>query len=63
MFKKKKLNNPKHSTELGQLFKRQLDEAKLQFEQMEFQRQNEDGTVSRSVTGRRTLKICPSLTN
>ena len=56
MFNKKKLNNPKHSTELGQLFKKQLDEAKLQFEQMEFQSQNEDGTVSVVVTGRREIK-------
>ena len=56
MFKKKKLNNPKHSTELGQLFKRQLDEAKVQFEQMEFQSQSEDGTVSVVVTGRREIK-------
>jgi DNA-binding protein YbaB len=56
MLKKKKLNNPKHSTELGQLFKRQLDEAKVQFEQMEFQSQSEDGTVSVVVTGRREIK-------
>ena len=64
--KKKKPNkiNKKNSTELGQLFKKQLDEAKAQFEQLEFESQSEDGAVSVVVTGTREIKnlsIAPEL--
>ena len=56
MFGKKKKFNKKKSTELGQLFKKQLDEAKAQFAQLEFGSQSEDGTVSVVVTGTREIK-------
>lgn len=64
MFGKKKKFNKKKSTELGQLFKKQLDEAKAQFAQLEFESQSEDGTVSVVVTGTREIKslsIAPDL--
>ena len=55
MFGKKKFNKKK-STELGQLFKKQLDEAKAQFAELEFESKSEDGTVSVVVTGTREIK-------
>jgi len=62
--KKSKKINKKNSTELGQLFKKQLDEAKAQFRQLEFESQSEDGAVSVVVTGTREIKnlsIAPEL--
>ena len=56
MFGKKKKFNKKKSTELGQLFKKQLDEAKEQFQQMEFQSQSEDGSVIVVANGLREIK-------
>ena len=56
MFGKKKKFNKKKSKELGQLFKKQLDEAKAQFEQLEFESKSEDGTVRVVVTGTREIK-------
>ena len=53
--KSKKINK-KNSKELGQLFKKQLDEAKEQFQQMEFQSQSEDGSVIVVATGLREIK-------
>ena len=48
--------NKKNSAELGRLFKKQLDEAKSQFEQLEFESQSEDGSVIVVATGRREIK-------
>ena len=56
MFGKKKNLNKKKSKELGQLFKKQLDEAKAQFEKLEFESKSEDGTVRVVVTGTREIK-------
>ena len=56
MFGKKKKFNKKKSTELGQLFKKQLDEAKAQFAELEFESKSEDGTVSVVVSGIREIK-------
>lgn len=53
---KKNKFNLKNSAELGQRFKMQLDQAKAQFEQMEFESKSEDGGVSVVVTGRREIK-------
>ena len=60
--KSKKINK-KNSTELGQLFKKQLDEAKEQFQQLEFESKSEDGTVRVVATGSRKLKAYPSPKN
>lgn len=56
MFGKKKKFNKKKSKELGQLFKTQLDEAKAQFAELEFESKSEDGTVRVVVTGTREIK-------
>jgi DNA-binding protein YbaB len=49
---KKKLN----PHELGQIYKRQLDQAKLEFEQLEFPCESEGGEVKVVLTGRREIK-------
>ncbi len=56
MFGRKRKINKKNSTELGQRFKRQLDEAKAQFEQLEFKSESIDGAVNVVVTGTREIK-------
>ena len=56
MFGKKKDINKKKAAKLGQLFKNQLDQAKEQFAQMEFESKSEDGSVSVVVTGTREIK-------
>lgn len=50
---KKKKPNPQ---ELGQIYKRQLDQAKQEFEQLEFASESEEGDVKVVVTGRREIK-------
>ena len=56
MFGKKKEINKKKAAKLGQLFKNQLDQAKEQFAQLEFESKAEDGSVSVVVTGTREIK-------
>ena len=56
MFGKKKEINKKKAEKLGQLFKNQLDQAKEQFAQLEFESKAEDGSVSVVVTGTREIK-------
>lgn len=50
---KKKKPNPQ---ELGKIYKRQLDQAKQKFEQLEFESESEKGEVKVVVTGRREIK-------
>jgi DNA-binding protein YbaB len=50
---RKKKPNPQ---ELGQIYKRQLDQAKQKFEQLEFESESEEGEVKVVVTGRREIK-------
>ncbi|WP_027156639.1 YbaB/EbfC family nucleoid-associated protein [Methylobacter luteus] len=51
--KNKKKINPQ---ELGQIYKRQLDQAKREFEQLEFLCESEGGDVKVVLTGRREIK-------
>ncbi|MBF6650442.1 YbaB/EbfC family nucleoid-associated protein [Methylobacter sp. BlB1] len=50
---KKKKPNPQ---KLGQIYKRQLDQAKQEFEQLEFPCESERGEVKVVLTGRRQIK-------
>lgn len=50
---KKKKPNPQ---ELGKIYKRQLDQAKHEFEQLEFPCESEGGEVKVVLTGRREIK-------
>ena len=54
----KKKQKPKKLTdqELGKIHKDQLDQAKAEFEKLEFEAQNDDGSVKVVANGKRVLK-------
>jgi DNA-binding protein YbaB len=56
MLKNKSKNQKLTPKELGKLQKEQLDRAKTEFEKLEFETQNKEGTIKVVATGRRVLK-------